>query len=77
MPSHHDRQGHSLDIGTLVHFHNIHGKQKLGRVTEIMPTCVRVFTTYEYFVDNKLVSGAGEFPLVPSDCEVVHAICFA
>lgn len=73
MQTHHDKHDEPLDIGTLVHFHNIAGKKKLGRVTEILPTCVKVFTTYRYFVDGKEVSDVGEFPVVPTDCEVVDA----
>ena len=74
MPQHYDKFGIPLDIGTVVRFHNIHGKQKSGRVTEILPTCVKIYTTYEYYVDGKLVSGEGEFPVVPHDCEVVNAV---
>ena len=73
MPQHYDKHGVLLRVGDHIRFLNAQKKQKLGRVTEILPSCVKVFTRFEYYVDGKRTSGEGEFPVVPSDCEVVRA----
>ena len=74
MSQHHDKHGVLLDIGDEVRFLNVHGKEKSGRVMEILPTCVKIYTQFEYYADGKLVSGEGAFPVVPSDCEAEHAV---
>ena len=73
MSQHHDKHGTLIGIGDDVRFLTVHGKEKSGRVTEILPTCVKVYTQFEYYADGKQVSGEGAFPVVPSDCEVAHA----
>ena len=70
---HYDKNGILLKCGVDVLFPNYYGKQKLGRVMSILPTCLKVFTTFEYYVDGKKVAGEGVFPVVPSDCEVMYA----
>ena len=74
MPQHYDKHGVLLALGDGVRFLNAYGKEKLGHVTEILPSCVKVFTQFEYYVDGKQTSGEGEFPVVPSDCEAVNAV---
>jgi hypothetical protein len=66
-----DCRGKPLIVGTFVTFNNIHGQPKVGCVTAILPTCIKVWTTFRYWDHGKECAGEGAFPVVPTDCTIL------
>ncbi len=68
---HCDKNGVPLSIGKLVEFPNMYGKMKHGQVMEILPTCIKVQTSFAYYDHGELHAGEGVFPVVPAQCHIV------